>query len=302
MSTPRESYDAPSPTGKPAAGAAHGEAWPAVGYPLVWRIFAGALLVASGTAVPVLLLLALRADDPPLTPLVLVELFATTIALPAAAARLVRMALSCEAACDASGLRVSRPGRTLELPRNEIARVSAWLVPLPGAGIGVRLRSGGRLHLALRDPTPLLRALASAGVAGAEAAAARATPVWAAARAAHRRRLAAHPVVKFAAFALLPAGVLFYTHQHIAYGGWLGEYHLLGAKAWLRTLASYWGGTCVYLVLYAGVLRAPAEALAWLAARVAPPAAPGARRAVEIVCQLAYYGGVPVLLALRYLA
>lgn len=302
MSTPRASYDALSPAGKPAAGAARGERWTAVWYPLAWRIFASALLLASGTAVPGLLLLALRANDPPLTPFVLVELFVTTIALPAAAARLVRMALAGEAACEAAGLRVQRPGRALELPCQEIARASAWLVPLPGPGVALRMRSGARVQLALRDPTPLLRALAAGGVAGAEAAALRATSVWAAARAGHRRHLAERPLFKFALFALLPAGVLFYTHQHIAYGGLLGEYHLLGAKAWLRTLAGYWGGTAVYLVLLAGVLRAPAEALAWLAAHVSPPAAPGVRRAVEASCQLAYYAGVPALLALRYLA
>jgi len=54
-------------------------------------------------------------------------------------------------------------------------------------------------------------------------------------------------------------------------------------------------------VLYASVWRGLAEGTALLGACVAPARAAGVRRAAEIVCQVAYYGGVPVLLLLRFL-
>jgi apolipoprotein N-acyltransferase len=132
-------------------------------------------------------------------------------------------------------------------------------------------------------------------------AAAGALATWARARSPWRRRWSDR-LAKFPLFALGPAAVLFYTHQHIAYGGLFGEWYLLGPAAWLRTLALHWATMTIYLGLYAAVLRAVAEAAALLAARVAPPRAAGVRRAVERACQVAYFGGVPLLLALRFLA
>jgi len=95
--------------------------------------------------------------------------------------------------------------------------------------------------------------------------------------------------------------VLFNAHQHIAYGGLLGEYYLLGLGSYLRTFAVHWLTLTIYLVLYASVWRGLAEGMALLAACVAPARAAAVRRAAEIVCQVAYYGGVPVLLLLRFL-
>jgi hypothetical protein len=54
-------------------------------------------------------------------------------------------------------------------------------------------------------------------------------------------------------------------------------------------------------VLYAGTLRVLAESLALVAAYVAPSRAARVRRAVEAGCRLLYYGGVPVLLLIRFL-
>src|SRR5436309_428357 len=54
-------------------------------------------------------------------------------------------------------------------------------------------------------------------------------------------------------------------------------------------------------VPYRAVARLAPWGVALLAACVAPASAAGARRAVEIACQVVYYGGVPVLLLLRFL-
>jgi hypothetical protein len=53
-------------------------------------------------------------------------------------------------------------------------------------------------------------------------------------------------------------------------------------------------------VLYAAVWRGAAEGAALLAAWAAPGAAVRTRRAVEVVCRIAFYAGVPLLLLLRF--
>jgi apolipoprotein N-acyltransferase len=125
------------------------------------------------------------------------------------------------------------------------------------------------------------------------------TVVWAATR---RRQTGLGALAKFAGFGALPAGILFYTHQHIAYGATWGQWYLEGPAAWLTTLGEYWGNTVILLVSYASVWRAGAELLVWLAACVARDRVPAVRRVVDVACAVAYYAGVPALLALRYLA
>src|SRR5206468_3785068 len=85
------------------------------------------------------------------------------------------------------------------------------------------------------------------------------------------------------AIALLPTAVLFNAHQHITYGGVLGEYYLLGLGSYVRTFAVHWLTLTIYLVLYASVWRGLAEGTALLGACVAPARAAWVRRAAEIV-------------------
>ena len=56
----------------------------------------------------------------------------------------------------------------------------------------------------------------------------------------------------------------------------------------------------IYLLLYASVWRSIAEGAALLAAWVAPARALGVRRAAEVACLVAYYGGVPILVAIPF--
>jgi hypothetical protein len=99
---------------------------------------------------------------------------------------------------------------------------------------------------------------------------------------------------------LLPTLILFNAHQFIAYGGTFGQYYLEGIGPYLTSFAEHWVTLVIYLVLYAAVWRGIAEALAMAAAFVGPPQAIATRRIVEIVCRIAYYGGVPLLVALRF--
>jgi hypothetical protein len=272
-------------------------------YPAPWRLVAGALVAASRASLPAILALVLLSTDPPITPPVLVRLVAVLTLVPALAAWLVGKAFAAEVAVRADTLAVRRRDLGLEIPLRAIERIAPWAVPLPGPGVTLWMRSGRRLRdgLEVRDPTSLLAPLVDAGVEAARAAASHPAVVWAHAREDAAWRHWYQPLAKFVLFALLPAAVLFNAHQHIAYGGTLGEYHLYGLASYLGTFGLYWGTVSIYLVLYASTWRGLGEAAALVAARVAPSRTARVRRAVEIACGVAYYAGVPVLLVLRFL-
>jgi hypothetical protein len=271
-----------------------------------WRAFFLVLLSWSRASLLLILALVVLATDPPVTPPVVFSLTAVLVVLPGVGAALVRRAFRATAGVRGETLEIRCADVRVAVPCSAIARIEAWLLPLPGCGLWLRLGSGRRLRWGLlaEDPVPLLSALAEAGGAVAASVALRDWRVaFADARARRRaapgrRRLLA--ALKFGLFALLPAGVLFNAHQHIAFGGLLGEYYIVGPGAWLRTLALYAATTAVYLVLYAAALRVPAEALALIVARRAPARAAAGRRVAELWCALGYYLGVPFLLALRF--
>jgi hypothetical protein len=267
-------------------------------YPAALRFVAALLVTLSGLSLPLILVLVLRADDPPITPPILIRLVAQLTLLPALGAAMLRRATAVDVAIDGGVLVLARRGLRVEVPCAAIARVVPWNVPLPGAGVSLALQSGRwlRYHLATPDPLPLVSQLAGFEHAALE----HPTVVWAHAKHAVTRRWY-HLAGKFVLFALLPAGVLFNTHQHIAYGGLLGQYYLEGLAPYLATLATYWLTLVIYLVLYASVCRGLGEGVALLAARVAPSRAARVRRVVEITCRVLYYGGVPMLLVARYL-
>ena len=64
------------------------------------------------------------------------------------------------------------------------------------------------------------------------------------------------PLLKFGAFALVPAVPLFRLHQWVSYGGTFGEYHAFGLKAYLLGFGLYWLLSATYLLLFAAALRA----------------------------------------------
>jgi hypothetical protein len=271
-------------------------------YPAWARGAAALLVVASRAALAAILVLVVVANDPPVTPPVLLRLFGLFAAGPALAAWLLGRALAARLEVSAEDVVVRRRDLRVEVPRDAVTTVVPWAIPLPGPGLTLGLRSGRRLRprLGAADPSVVIEALAAGGVAAAGRATTHPTVLYAHARAgaggARWPRLAA----KYVLFAAGPAAVLFNAHQHIAYGGTFGQYYLLGLGAYLTTLAVYWGTLAIYLVLYGGTLRVAAEAVALLAAWVAPSRAARVRPAVELANRVLYYGGVPVLLLLRF--
>jgi len=268
------------------------------------RALAAALVALSRASLPLVALVTLLATNPPMTPAALVESLATAALLPALAARLLARAARGEAAIEHGELVVRARGVRVAVPLASIAALEPWRAPLPRAGIRVRLASGALLRwsLAAPDPTPLVEALAAAGVEAARPALAHPALVYARARAAAPRRAWQRPAVAVALFALVPGGIGFYAHQHIAFGGVLGEWHLMGAAAWLRTAAFYWTHAALLLLLYAGTLRVAVEAACLALARLAPARAGALRRALEGGAAALYYASVPALLLLRFLA
>lgn len=276
-------------------------ALPARAHGPVSRSVVGALRLLSLASMPVFLLLVVYAIDPPVTPGVLLELLVVWTIVPAALAMLAERVVSTTVTVDPSALTISRSDVRLEAPIDAIVEVVPWTVPLPEPGLWLRMRSGRRLGygVALDDPAPLIAALAAAGV---DVGGAHPTVTWAQARAAATPpRRWWHRAGKFVVFGALPGAVLFNAHQHIAYGGTFGEWYLLGAASWCRTLAVYWGTVVAYLVLYAATWRFAGELVALAATTAAPSQAARMRRIVERVCGVAYWVGVPVLLGIRFL-
>lgn len=270
-------------------------------WPPWWRAVAAVAFGLSRASLPLMLLVLLRARTP-ILPATMLRAFALLFALPGAAAWLVGRALAARVRIGDDAVIVDGRAVSVEIAPAAIAGVAPWRLPLPAAGVALVLATGRRLRYAIAaaDPTPLLRALAAHGVAGAEAAAGHPAVVYARARAAYGRWRWPHLVARFPLFALLPTAPLFNVHQHIAYGGLFGEYYIYGPRAWWGTLALYWAIVTIYLVLYAAVWRGLAEPICLFAAAVAPSRAARVRRAAELAIRVLYYGGVPVLLVLRF--
>lgn len=266
-----------------------------------WRVPAALLVGLSRLSLPVLLALVALATDPPIDLPLLLQLLAILVALPALLAHAMRRPADLELGAGALVLR--RPDLIVDIPYRAIARLAPWALPLPGPGLTVWLRSGARLRYAIEidDLVPLLTRLAPLAGDSARAALSHPSVVYGHAAAATPPWRWYHYAWKFIGFSLAPAAVFFNAHQHIAYGGTLGEYYLYGAAAYAHTFALYWLTMAIYLVLYAGLWRVVAEFIAWLVAWVSQAHAMTARRAVERACQILYYGGVPVLVAVRFL-
>jgi apolipoprotein N-acyltransferase len=260
-----------------------------------WRALAAILFALSRISLPWILWRVLTADDPPITPPLLSQMLLVVWALPGGAAWLIGRAFAARARVDDAGLVVERGAQRAVIARERLAGVVPWWIPLPDPGFAVRLDDDRRAPFAVaaRDPTPLLAALDPAS---------RRHPlmVWAAARPAAPGW--GYYMRRYVLFALFPAAVLFNAHQHIAYGGFLGQYYLMGPAAWLETAALYWATLCAYLLLYASAWRGVTEAIALGAARFAPLRAAPVRRVAERVDQLAFYVGVPLFLAVRFAA
>lgn len=281
-----------------------GTTFPVRAYPLAMRFGAGFLLASSGLALPFLLVRVLIANDPPMTPQMVLRAFISLSALPALAALFVQRALRGTLEVAGAELVVRVGGQRFAVALEEIAAIEPWRVPLPMPGFRLRLASGKRFPLGIGadDATPILQALAARGVAAADGATAHPSVVYAHVRQALGRLGWRRLLLKFPLFGIAVTAIPFNAHQHIAYGGLFGQYYLEGAWPWVRTFLVYWATITIYLVLYASVWRWPAEIVAWAAAFRGEALARRTRQVVEWVCRVVYYAGVLLMLALRFSA
>jgi len=268
------------------------------------RALCAALRAGSRLGAVLLILVLLSVNDPPITVHTLVPTFLVVVLLPEVYARLGARIFTGGARIGEGCLSVERPGRRVEVPCASITGVRPWRVPWPLPGITLGLASGARFpeRLALRNPAPLLESLAAQGVAAAQSALVSPSIAYASARAAWPRRFWESVWCKVGLFSLLPAGIGFNAHQHIAFGALLGEYYVMGLGAWLSTAAEYWLTALVYLALWSGLFRTGVEALSLGVAWLSPERAGGARRFAERAATPLFYLSVPALLAVRFLA
>jgi apolipoprotein N-acyltransferase len=196
-------------------------------------------------------------------------------------------------------------GQRVEIPLVEIAALQVWRLPLPASGVDLVLSSGERWSqgIAVADPHALLQALNAASsparLAGTHAPA---LARYAHDRATSRRRWLDHPLLKFVLFPLLPALPAFRLHQHIAFGGSLGEYYTYGLQAWLTGLLIWWVAWAIGLMLFAAALRVLIEASCIAVQSASADRAAAARHALEWLGRLLFFGGVPAWLLLRITA
>jgi apolipoprotein N-acyltransferase len=272
-------------------------------YRPTWRVAAAILVgVSRGSLIAILVLLffpdlALGLGSRLGNPLRLLRAFAGLCLAPAAAAWVLARLSSATVVVDGGMLVVRRRGERAEVPCAGIDAVVPWAMPLPCAGVWLRLKSGRRFPWGLGgvDPIALADALATEHATRAQPAAVYARSVL------ERRSRWWARVLSFPVFALIPAAILFRLHQWVAYGGTFGEYYMFGLRAYLLGFAVYWATCTVYLVLYAALLRAVLEPLVWLMARLAPERTIGFGRAIELVGRILYFAGVPLALLRLFL-
>jgi hypothetical protein len=188
-----------------------------------------------------------------------------------------------------------------EIPLASVTAVRPLRLPLPGPGVAFKMVSGGlfRYRLLLSDPSALLSTLGGA-LPSAKSALGHPAVAYAVAKARSSRRLSFW-VVKFGIVPLIIGVILFRLHQYIVFGGPFGQYHMFGLGSYLGAFAAAWAGTLGGLLLYAGIWRFVTEIPAYLLTWMIPSRALAIRRAVEIVCQAAYFVLAPAYVAFRLL-
>ena len=260
------------------------------------RAFARGSLLGMGAAM--LLSESLRSS-----PLAQIRTFAGLVLAPEAAAYCVLLAFAARASIENGALVLIRGARRLELAVRDIAAIEPWRVPIPGAGVSLRLVSGERWRygLALANPTALARALASVGGVPMQASRSSRETSYVNARQAIRRGRLDHAFVKFVLFPIALALPAFRLHQHIAYGSGLGEYYTYGLKAYLTTFSLWWAAWAIGVVLCAAALRAMIELATLMVVFLRPGQAINIRRWLEHLGLAALYLGLPAWLLLRAL-
>jgi apolipoprotein N-acyltransferase len=275
---------------------------PATAYSLPLRIVVAGLLTVSRGTVLVLAVATFFAPEP-ITPARLLRAFWPLVLAPEVAARILRYLFDAKISIDARGISVRSRTRHVEIPHSAVGAIVPWTLPIPAPGFWIRLRSGERHSegFQVADPLAALRALRDAGASEQfDRISRHPTLLYARSKVRAASRFD-HPLFKYVLFALVPAVPLFRLRQILAYGGAFGEYYHFGLKAYLLGFGIHWVLYGIYLLMYASLLRTVAEPVALGAAWIVPSCESGTRRVCEIVQRVLYFGGVPIVLILRFL-
>jgi apolipoprotein N-acyltransferase len=269
-----------------------------------WRIVMGLLrgfargsLLWMGAAL-------LFKENPETNSLAQMWMFAGLFLAPEAAAWSISRAFAATVSVEGSVLVLEQRERRIEIQVKDIAAVQLWKLPLPTAGVWLRLESGRRWSkgIALADPATLVDMLIRAGARPTlvDALAGRAAAYARVRQAVPRRKTIDHPVVKFVLFPLVPALPAFRLHQHIAFGGTFGEYQTFGLQAYVTALGIWWVSWAISLALFAAGLRAVIETGSLLAIVLLPDRAIDVRKGLEFFARVLFYVGVPAWLLIRF--
>ena len=270
-----------------------------------WRIASGMLRVVAAVGLVWMAFTTLSGDISQINPLKQLGMFTALVLAPEVAAWAIGRAFKASIRIESDLLVLEQRQRRIEIGIRDIAAVEPWSLPLPGAGIALRLPSGRpwTQGIVLADASALIRALVRAGAQpGVEHALTRRASLLARVRNAIPRWRIDHPLLKFVLFPLVPALPAFRLHQHIAFGGTFGEYYTFGLKAYLLALLIWWASWAIGLVMFAAALRLAIEAGTVLVVALNPERAIDTRRTLEMLGRTVYFIGVPAWLLLRILS
>jgi apolipoprotein N-acyltransferase len=263
------------------------------------RLLAAVCFGVSRASLPAIAVLGFVLTEQTPEPRDLVKILLVAVAIPGCVAWLLTRPGAVRVALEDDRI-VMDGWRRIEVPTASLVALEPWTLPLPAPGFWLRLTSGRRLRwgLAMADPASFVGALT--GIV--ESVCAHPMMIYAAEKARRSPGRLGHPLVKFVLFGLGPTAIVFNADQYITYGGTSGQYYLEGAFPYLRHFVIDWALVAVYLVLYASLWRTGAEFASWAAALLAPALAGRVRSMAEYACLVGFYGGVPAMLAMRFLS
>lgn len=229
------------------------------------------------------------------------RLFAALVVVPELAAWSLLAAFRAELRlADGRLLLWARGEPVASWPLATLERLSGWRLPWPAPGLSLAFE-GKTWPLVAARPQALIGSLRAAGAPlpppGGDSRAARYD--WA--RQCRPRLRLARPLAKFV---LLPLGLAvpaFALHQHIAYGGFLGELYSYGPRAYLQAFALWWAAWALGVAITAAVLRLVIEGAAWLGVWWQPQAAVRVRLGLEQAGLALLYAGLPIWLLMKLL-
>ena len=232
------------------------------------------------------------------------RLFGALVVAPELAAGLLLAAWAAELRLAGERLEIRGRGTPAQgEPLGALQGLDVWRLPWPGPGLTLSTAEGKTWHLVTARPQALQEAL-EATRAGAPATPPRerSRADWYAWARQWRPRLRlARPLWKFVLLPLVLALPAFALHQHIAYGGFLGELYSYGLVAYLRAFALWWAAWALGVAVTAAVLRLLIEGGAWLGLWWQPQAALRLRLGLEQAGLALLYAGLPLWLLMKLL-